>query len=445
MRKSRFDPNAPNVIHQSTEGEGAFRSQDAESGMLSCLLQDPSLLAEARQIITPSDFWNVCDRLIYESLLGMSLACTPIDNVTVSQYLLDRGLLDKIGGPSKLAELLSFVPTKVHFPYYTCILKGKALSRNLWAESDTLRSSLLQIQEGGSELHEAALACAGRIQTLVREASAPKKSWGDRIEDIRRSYEDHMRGISKRHIQTNWKCFNDKLGGIPRGYTLLLGPRKRGKSSAAIHLARISAMKFKKRSDVFTYECSSHDTVLRMVSDMTQISGSILFNPDQFPPDKEQQRAINKALTDLSESPIEVHDGVGRSAHDISAVFQKNDTELGVVDYLLRLPRPPEASPKEGTEGAVRENSRILFDATRDSHDLPVRSVLVLNHTVETGDRAGESRWGAAPENDCDLCLVIQDEGIWVKSRRNGAAEFNLPVRFQPQTYSFREYNPDEP
>jgi replicative DNA helicase len=108
-------------------------SDEAERGLLSCLLQDPArYIAELRQDLKPEAFYHeTITRVIYSTLIAMSDKNVPIDVVTVSNTLRDMGMLDRVGGSSAISELYTFVPIAAHFPYYRKVVMGKWNLRKL--------------------------------------------------------------------------------------------------------------------------------------------------------------------------------------------------------------------------------------------------------------------------------------------------------------------------
>lgn len=103
-------------------------SDEAERGLLSCVLQDPEEgLGECRIDLPAEAFYGEASRIIYATLLAMADANPrlPIDPVSVSGVLRDQGLLDRVGGPSALSELYTFVPIASHFEYYKKVVIGK--------------------------------------------------------------------------------------------------------------------------------------------------------------------------------------------------------------------------------------------------------------------------------------------------------------------------------
>lgn len=107
-------------------------SDEAERGFLSCLLQEPAeRIDEARMALAPEALFQYPARTIYQALLDMNAGGVPIDCVLVSNWLRDRGLLDRVGGASVVSELYTFVPIAAHFAYYTKVVRSKWMLRTL--------------------------------------------------------------------------------------------------------------------------------------------------------------------------------------------------------------------------------------------------------------------------------------------------------------------------
>ena len=78
-------------------------SDEAEKGVLSCLLQDPNeRLSDCRVNLPAHAFYHDANRTIYEKLLEFYDKNLPIDPVTVTHALRDQNLLDKVGGAAAI-------------------------------------------------------------------------------------------------------------------------------------------------------------------------------------------------------------------------------------------------------------------------------------------------------------------------------------------------------
>jgi replicative DNA helicase len=105
-------------------------SDEAEKGVLSCLLQDPAeRIPECRQKLPIESFYHTANRLVYELLLKFSDTGKPLDIVTFTQALREQEKLDKVGGAAAISELYTFTPVASHYPVYVKQVMDKWLMR----------------------------------------------------------------------------------------------------------------------------------------------------------------------------------------------------------------------------------------------------------------------------------------------------------------------------
>lgn len=120
-------------------------SEEAEKGLLSCLLNDPqNLLPQVRAKVAADAFYHMANELVYTRLVAMWDASLPIDLVSLTHELRQRGELEKAGGAAAVSELLTFAPVTLHCEYYVGILLEKyhlrqtmALAQKVMVEAAT--------------------------------------------------------------------------------------------------------------------------------------------------------------------------------------------------------------------------------------------------------------------------------------------------------------------
>jgi hypothetical protein len=114
-------------------------SPEAEMGVLSSILQDfqfnhsSRVIEEAASKITPQYFHIPANKTVYEMFLSLWKAGAPIDFISFTQILRDRGLLDTVGGPGFIAQIQTFVPTAAGIAYYLEIMREQYAKREMIA------------------------------------------------------------------------------------------------------------------------------------------------------------------------------------------------------------------------------------------------------------------------------------------------------------------------
>jgi replicative DNA helicase len=104
---------------------------DAEASVLGSMLLSKNAIADVSEILRPEDFYRGAHRTIFEAIRNLYDRGEPVDAVTLTDELDGRGLLDDVGGPPAIAEIVSRVPTAANAVYYGKIVADHALRRRL--------------------------------------------------------------------------------------------------------------------------------------------------------------------------------------------------------------------------------------------------------------------------------------------------------------------------
>ncbi len=114
------------------------QSIDAEMAVLGSVLLNSKVLEGIVNIIKPFYFYSQKNEIIYESILELNDKDEPIDLLTLSNRLQEKGWLDQIGGNTYLAELMQCVPTSSNAFNYAGIVQKKFGMRRLISLSDKI-------------------------------------------------------------------------------------------------------------------------------------------------------------------------------------------------------------------------------------------------------------------------------------------------------------------
>lgn len=120
---------------------------NAEESVLGSVLIDPKCLLHIADSLRPEDFFAGGNGTMYSAMLELFHDHKPIDLITVSNLLSEKGVFDTVGGAARLAELSAAVPSASHVEEYADIVRKKATLRGLLAASDRIAGS---VQEEGA-------------------------------------------------------------------------------------------------------------------------------------------------------------------------------------------------------------------------------------------------------------------------------------------------------
>src|SRR3989344_1187664 len=107
------------------------QSLESERALLGALLLKPDAIHDVSDLIHPDSFYAEKHRIIFGAMRELADRGEPIDQLSLSQRLLDQGLLERVGGRSYLAELAGPAPSPGTFSHYAELVSRKYLMRTL--------------------------------------------------------------------------------------------------------------------------------------------------------------------------------------------------------------------------------------------------------------------------------------------------------------------------
>jgi replicative DNA helicase len=104
---------------------------DAEEAILGGILLDPEAINRVVELLRPEVFYITAHQEIYRAALSLNAQGKPTDLMSVASWLHDRGLLEKVGGQSRLAQLIDRTISAVNIDQYAQLVLDKYLRRKL--------------------------------------------------------------------------------------------------------------------------------------------------------------------------------------------------------------------------------------------------------------------------------------------------------------------------
>ena len=95
---------------------------EAERALLGAMLIDKNACNDVINMATPQDFYLDAHRLIFTGMKFLHDSNKPIDATTVTDYLINQKILEKVGGVDYLLVLANSVPRVAHTSHYLQML-----------------------------------------------------------------------------------------------------------------------------------------------------------------------------------------------------------------------------------------------------------------------------------------------------------------------------------
>jgi replicative DNA helicase len=385
---------------------------EAEMAFLGSVMLRPEALYDVSDIVTPDSFYSDKHRIIFDTMLDLFTKHQPIDLLSVSSRLSEKGWLDQIGGNTYLTELVNVVPSAGNIAHYANIVQKKHMMRRLIDASDHIN----QIgYDENQELEEALDSAEKKLFDVTNMNTSHKftplkdelaEAW-ERLDRLHSS-DNTMRGVP-----TGFAELDNKLSGLQKSDLIILAARpSMGKTSLALDIARQTAVLHNTPVGIFSLEMSSQQLVDRMLSaqanvDAWKMRTGKLSRQDDF-------EAIREALDKLSKAPIYIDDQPGNNILKMRSVARRMKSEHGlgliIVDYLQLM--VPTQTKNDNVVQQVTEISHSLKNLAREL-DVPVLALSQLSRAVEARGgrpRLSDLRDSGSIEQDADIVAFIHRE-----------------------------------
>jgi replicative DNA helicase len=378
--------------------------------------------------LKPDDFYRERHRLIYASMLALYNENEPVDAVTVTDHLRQRGVLDEAGGPSAVDALAAAPPSVSGARRYAQIVRENALLRRLLTTTYEIQSEVTDRRYAPRDLVERAEKAMLEVAHDDRQADFREIQdiLSDELQKMQKLSES---GTSLTGTPSGFKDLDEITGGFQPGNLIIIAARpSMGKSALVTNIAENAAIDHERSVALFSLEMSETELAQRFVASQGRIFGDKLRKGKV--PSGEWQRIL-AASQKLAKAPLYVDDSSDIGILDIRAKARRLHTQapgglgLIIVDYLQLL------RPEAGTDNRVEQvgqMSRGLKILARELN-VPVIALSQLSRAVEQRhDKKpvlSDLRESGQIEQDADLVMFIYRDEYYNKdeSEAQGLAD----------------------
>ena len=389
------------------------QSIEAEQALLGSICLRPEAIHEVTDVVREEDFYSEKHRIIWGSCLELMQKALPIDLLSLSAKLKDKGQFERIGAGSYLSELIQLVPSAANVRHYAGIVQKKSMMRRLIEAGEHISQS--SFEEDG-EIEEIIDRAEKKLFDVTSSVGTHKfvelkdtlgEAWErlDRLHNTR----DEIRGVP-----TGFPALDNKLSGFQKSDLIILAARPSvGKTSFALDIARKAAVDHNIPVGIFSLEMSSQQLVDRMLAAEARVDAWKIRTGKNLTIEHDFAR-IRDAMDKLSKAPIYIDDQPGNNILKMRAIARrlKSEKSLGliIVDYLQLM--TPMNSAKDNVVQQVTEISRSLKNLARDL-EVPVIALSQLSRAVEARGgkpRLSDLRDSGSIEQDADVVMFIHRE-----------------------------------
>lgn len=446
-RKKKNNPIAERQSLADAAGEAPLRRQlpqdiEAECGLLGSILIDPPRVWDlcATSGVVAEAFVEPAHRIIFAAIERLAAQGTPIDGITLDNYLKATNESETVGGLQMLKTLMDRTPTSAHAGYYIELVMEKYTRRSILGavrriEEDVYNASLSAEFVLGTA--EKTVLAIGEKRNNKATTVDWKTSVGETLATLTRQLDSpgELSGIS-----TGFKALDKQLRGLHKGEMVVLAARpSMGKTSLAMNIAECVARgtdiegipqmvggKPQPKRGVLVFSCEMPQVQLttRMLCGMAGVSAREVESGGRFIKKSVVLPKLRSAAKELGEMPIYCDDQGGLDVMELRArarhLHKRYPIELIVIDYLQLLNHREFA--QQGQQVMVSKISGEIKAMAKEL-DLPV---LVLSQL----SRANEQRGGDEKPKNSDLRdsgAIEQDADVIMLLRRPSFMSSKVP------------------
>jgi replicative DNA helicase len=430
---------------QDTVERGLPSSADAERSILGSILLENDHMDEAQGVIRESDFFLDSHRRIFRAMVDMSTAQRPVDHITLSEELRNRGEMHAIGGAAYLVSLPDGLPRKPSITSYLHIVKEKASLRALIGMCS---AALTSASDGGESI-----SVIGSLQDGMQEILDGGETDDPLVSSYIVSVLDEIE--RKRHAQESTGLsyglanLDNATGGMQPGEVTVVGARSGvGKSTLMMQAAKTNC-EAGIPVHLFSLEMTRKQILERLCSMVSGLPFQKIRRPALLTPgDMGRIRAAGEVI---AEWPLRIHDKGELHISQIVALarlsIRKHGSRVIVVDYAQNV----EADGKDERSRVSSVSSKLTKMVKHEKAHLMLLSQLrkVERKEYSNAPHVGDLRETGQLENDAHVVLLLHrgwdDEGqcvsdagqVIIPKQRNGHTG-TVNVTFDPQLAVFQ-------
>ena len=395
-------------LFEATPDQLPPQNLEAEEVILGGILLDPDAIGRVADVLQPEAFYLGAHREIYRTALMLHSQGKPTDLTAMGAWLADTGQLEKVGGSSRLSELVERTLSTASIDEVAKLVMDKYLRRQLIRSGNqVIRLGFDQSKPMDQVLDEA------EQEIFAISQAKPSIGLTPTAEILTRTFEEietRSLGTAVAGIPVNFYDLDAMTQGLQRADLIIVAGRPAmGKTSIVLNMAKNVAQLHNLPVCVFSLEMSKEQLTYRLLSMEVGIESGRLrtgrLHQDEWP-------LLGQGISNLGRLPLFIDDKPNSSVLEMRSLCRRlmaeHGRELGliVIDYLQLM----EGS---GSENRVQEISRITRGLKGMARELnvPVIALSQLSRGVEarTNKRPmlSDLRESCSIEQDADIVMMI--------------------------------------
>jgi replicative DNA helicase len=370
-------PPATHVPPQNIEAE--------ESVLGAMLVAEPSLSRVIDEVkLNAEDFYLEKHAAIFRAVHDLYAASKPVDELSVSEALVQRNEIDAAGGKHYVSELAAKVPAAGNAKHYAEIVQQNSLLRRLLGAGQEIQGWVHGRDGEPRELSE-------RAEKLLFDVAHKEQASDFRLlSEILHDEVDRLEKLSTGELEmtgtpSGFRDIDAITGGFQPGNLIIVAARPAmGKSAIVANIAENVAVKRGMPVAFFSLEMSEVELAQRFIACRARISGDKLRKGQVAQKDWPK---VVRACNELEEAPLWFDDSSDLGLLDLRAKARRLHAQtqdqgglgLVIVDYLQLMRSDDMRANRVEQVGQMSRGLKILAREL----EVPVLAISQLSRAPE--------------------------------------------------------------
>jgi replicative DNA helicase len=383
---------------------------ESEEYVLGAILLEKNAMAEAVDLILPEMFYREENKNTYLACLNLYARNSPIDLVSVKVELQRIEMLDLVGGPLYLTDLLSKVASSVNIGYHCKLIVEKFILRRLGQLGVWMFNKMYEPTVDVFELLSDVEGLIFKLtqQNVKQEMVRFESAVDSELQEITNRYRNKGKVYG---IPSGFHDIDVVTGNFKGSEFILIAARpSMGKTILGLNIAKNISKYQKKSVAVFSLEMSKSQLMQRIIAEETGVDLKDLQSGSFSSFDLE---SIERIMNEIKGMNLSIDDTAGISLFELRTKCRKIKAELGldmvVIDYI-QLMKVGDSKPNRNREQEVGEISRGLKQLSKELN-VPVIALAQLSRAVEQRQDKrpvlSDLRESGSLEMDADMVMML--------------------------------------
>jgi replicative DNA helicase len=395
---------------------------EAEMGLIGAVLWDPKMIGDVITVVRSGDDFSMPRHgRIYDAIIEIYERHATIDIVLLNQLLVDRNLVEAVGGLDYLVQLAEGVPSAANAVHWARVVREKATTRELIAAAGEILEEAHSSRQPAQNMLESAEQKIFRI--AQKRESGTISTASELVNETMRLIEE-SEGKGFMGVRTGFSELDEMTNGLQRGEMIILAARpSMGKTALALNLLEQVAQ-HGTPAVMFSLEMGKQQLIQRMLCALGQIDSQKMrrhmLGSDDY-------RRLMAACGEISKLPMFIDDTPGLSLLAMRSKARRLKERYGIgfiaIDYLQLM---SSGTRVESRQLEVSEISRGIKAMAREL-DVPVLCLSQLNRAAEQREghrpRMSDLRESGSIEQDADVVAMLHREDYYHRGDPNWADE----------------------